>query len=63
MLVLLFVYRESFEENWGSDKNGPGLKDEKAEYDGPAGMEPEGVIESNWDQVNIFAIIILCLKS
>jgi len=42
--------RESIEENWGSDKNGPGL-DGKADYDGPAGMEPEGVIESNWDQV------------
>lgn len=43
--------RESIEENWGSDKNGPGLKEDRADYDGPAGMEPEGVIESNWDQV------------
>ncbi|CAG0891930.1 unnamed protein product [Darwinula stevensoni] len=28
----------------GPERNGP-------DYDGPAGMDPEGVIESNWDEV------------
>jgi len=45
------------EENWGSStnerQNGPGLKEDKgSSYDGPAGMDVEGVIESNWDQIS-----------
>lgn len=42
------------EDNWATDdrKNGPGVKEDKgSSYDGPAGMDVEGVIESNWDQV------------
>ncbi|XP_014231695.1 eukaryotic initiation factor 4A-I isoform X1 [Trichogramma pretiosum] len=38
------------EEQWGSDKNGP-RESEAPAYSGPPGMEPDGVIESNWDQV------------
>jgi len=31
---------------WESNRD-----DKKGSYDGPAGMEPEGVIDSNWDEV------------
>jgi len=37
-------------DEWNSDRP----KEEKeggSKYDGPAGMEPEGVIDSNWDEV------------
>ncbi len=51
------LYRENSDDQWGPDiKNGP-EKNEKGDYDGPVGMEPEGVIESNWDQVNLLASI------
>lgn len=26
-------------------------KEDHQNYDGPAGMEPEGVVESNWDEI------------
>ncbi|XP_011306145.1 eukaryotic initiation factor 4A [Fopius arisanus] len=39
------------EDQWtGDSKNGP-RENEQPGYDGPPGMEPEGVIESNWDTV------------
>jgi len=34
------------QDEWNSDRT----KDE-GKYDGPAGMEPDGVIDSNWDEV------------
>jgi hypothetical protein len=33
------------DEYEGAPKNGPEV------YDGPAGMNPDGIIESNWDEV------------
>ena len=47
---------DEFDENscrndeWNSDRP----KEEGRSYDGPAGMEPEGLIESNWEQVSHF---------
>jgi len=39
---------ESRNDEWNSDRP----KEEGApKYDGPAGMEPDGVIDSNWDEV------------
>jgi len=38
--------REPREGGWESNRD-----DKKGSYDGPAGMEPEGVIDSNWDEV------------
>jgi len=38
---------ENRNDEWGSDRP----KDEASKYDGPAGMEPDGVIDSNWDEV------------
>jgi hypothetical protein len=34
-------------DDWNSERP----KEEARAYDGPAGMEPEGLIESNWDEV------------
>lgn len=44
----------SFSVPRNDDSNGPssgGDKEAARDYDGPSGMEPEGVIESNWDEV------------
>jgi len=38
---------ESRNDEWTSDRP----KDESQGYDGPAGMEPDGLIESNWEEV------------
>jgi len=38
--------QEARNDEWNSDRP----KDE-GKYDGPAGMEPDGVIDSNWDEV------------
>jgi len=38
--------RNDREGDWESNRD-----DKKGSYDGPAGMEPEGVIDSNWDEV------------
>jgi len=38
---------ESRNDEWSSDRP----KEEGNKYDGPAGMEPDGVIDSNWDEV------------
>ena len=32
-------------DEWNSDRK------ESDKYDGPAGMDPDGVIDSNWDEV------------
>ena len=34
-------------DEWNSDRP----KEDGSKYDGPAGMEPDGVIDSNWDEV------------
>jgi len=38
---------ESRNDEWNSDRP----KEDTPKYDGPAGMEPDGVIDSNWDEV------------
>jgi len=38
---------ESRNDEWNSDRP----KEEGQKYDGPAGMEPDGIIDSNWDEV------------
>jgi len=38
--------RRDDRDEWQSDR-----KDDGNKYDGPAGMEPDGVIDSNWDEV------------
>ena len=35
-------------DDWNTDRP----KDETRGYDGPAGMEPDGLIESNWEEVS-----------
>ena len=44
------VNNGSRSDEWNSDRP----KDEGGDrkYEGPAGMEPEGVIDSNWDEVS-----------
>merc|ERR1712088_439671 len=42
------------EEQWTSDRPASETRDENRGgpgYDGPAGMDPDGVIDSNWDEV------------
>jgi len=39
---------ESRNDEWNSDRP---KESEDRKYDGPAGMEPDGVIDSNWDEV------------
>ena len=36
-------------DEWNSDRP----KEDGSKYDGPAGMEPDGVIDSNWDEVSL----------
>lgn len=43
--ILSYVFRN---EDW--EKNGPSEKEQPA-YDGPPGMDPDGIIESNWEEV------------
>jgi translation initiation factor 4A len=38
------------EDNWESNRPSSANED-RAAYDGPAGMEPDGLIDSNWDQI------------
>lgn len=38
---------ESRSDEWNTDRP----KEEGQKYDGPAGMEPDGIIDSNWDEV------------
>jgi len=42
-------YEESRNDEWKSDR--PKEAEGEGKYDGPAGMEPDGLIESNWDEV------------
>lgn len=42
----------SDEQNWSESKNGPSDQDPPPRGgDGPAGMDPDGVIESTWDEI------------
>lgn len=45
-------------DEWNSDR-----PQEERKYDGPAGMDPDGVIDSNWDEVNIQKGICENIKS
>ena len=36
-------------DEWNSDR-----PQESGKYDGPAGMDPDGVIDSNWEEVSSF---------
>jgi len=38
---------ESRNDEWNSDRP----REEERKYDGPAGMDPDGVIDSNWEEV------------
>jgi len=40
---------EQRNDEWNSDR--PKEDERERKYDGPAGMEPDGVIDSNWDEV------------
>jgi hypothetical protein len=40
-------------EEWNSERP----KEESRGYDGPAGMEPDGLIESNWDEVRVLLTV------
>merc|ERR1719427_306845 len=46
LIVATTMSQEARNDEWNSDRP----KDE-GKYDGPAGMEPDGVIDSNWDEV------------
>ncbi|TOF78723.1 hypothetical protein CGJ15_26540, partial [Vibrio parahaemolyticus] len=39
------------DEDWGSGGNSGGGNSEPKDYDGPAGMDVDGVIESSWTEV------------
>ena len=45
-------------DEWNSDR-----PQEERKYDGPAGMDPDGVIDSNWDEVSKKLGHILVQKS
>merc|ERR1712126_601284 len=39
---------ESRNDEWNSDRP---RESEERKYDGPAGMDPDGVIDSNWEEI------------
>merc|ERR1712130_868755 len=45
-VVATTMSQEARNDEWNSDR-----PKEEGKYDGPAGMEPDGVIDSNWDEV------------
>ena len=55
---LFFVFKRSpnpaaGDDQWTSDRQSSEVRSEErgGQYDGPAGMDPDGVIDSNWDEV------------
>lgn len=51
------------DDQWpGDSKNGPSEGEQPA-YDGPPGMDPDGIIESNWDVVSKLWILCLTLNN
>lgn len=68
LLFVLFYCRER-EQSWSENgpSTGPAGGPVKEVYDGPAGMDPDGVIESSWNQVgDLYACfyyrILFCLE-
>lgn len=48
------------DDQWpGDSKNGPS-ESEQPTYDGPPGMDPDGIIESNWDLVSNQLLCLGC---
>ena len=47
-------------DEWNSDRP---RESEERKYDGPAGMDPDGVIDSNWEEVKkcIYQVILVIL--
>ena len=45
-------------DEWNSDRP---RESEERKYDGPAGMDPDGVIDSNWEEVRkyIYQVILV----
>jgi len=48
---ILSIYFRNDDQWPGDSKNGPS-ESEQPTYDGPPGMDPDGIIESNWDVVS-----------
>ena len=44
-------------DEWNSDRP----KEDGSKYDGPAGMEPDGVIDSNWEEVEGRAVVYILI--
>ena len=44
-------------DEWNSERP----KEESKGYDGPAGMEPDGMIDSNWDEVSRLLVLVVVL--
>ena len=42
-------------DEWKSERP----KEEGRGYDGPAGMDPDGVIDSNWEEVGLVLLVQL----
>ena len=51
-LINLYTYFRN--DEWSESKNGPPT--DREHYDGPPGMEVDGIIQSNWDEVFWFKI-------
>jgi len=51
-MTIFFCFRSpaQTEESWNTDRTRSSSGD-RPRYDGPAGMEPDGLIDSNWDEV------------
>lgn len=43
--------RDAFDDTTSVPSSGPDARGNKEEYAGPSGMQPDGLIESNWDEV------------
>ena len=41
-------------DEWNTDRP----KEEGKGYEGPAGMDPDGVIDSNWEEVRVVRIVL-----
>ncbi|KAK8727170.1 hypothetical protein OTU49_009726 [Cherax quadricarinatus] len=46
-----YEHQKDRDEDWGSGGNSGGGNSEPKDYDGPAGMDVDGVIESSWTEV------------
>jgi hypothetical protein len=57
----MFSFCRNDDWSGGESKNGPNEKDQS--YDGPPGMDPEGIIESNWDEVSQITFCVRLFNS